>query len=128
MKAKMIEKAKERFKAADKNNDGKLSKEEAGGPLNADLVALKAESGDAAKFAALATKAKASDANIILMSEKADILAAGLKACADKKPLLYAATKENADAVAALAKESGCAVAVKAEGLEDLAEGEIKLS
>ena len=66
-------------------------------------------------------KAKASDANIILMSDKADVLAAGLKACADKKPLLYAATKDNADAVAALAKESGCAVAAKAAGLEELA-------
>jgi acetyl-CoA decarbonylase/synthase complex subunit gamma len=98
-----------------------LTYERVGLTLSADLVALKAESGDAAKFAALAAKAKASDANIILMSEKADILAAGLKACADKKPLLYAATKDNADAVIALAKESGCAVAAKAEGLEELA-------
>jgi acetyl-CoA decarbonylase/synthase complex subunit gamma len=98
-----------------------LTYERVGLTLSADLVALKAESGDAAKFAALAAKAKASDANIILMSEKADILAAGLKACADKKQLLYAATKDNADAVIALAKESGCAVAAKAEGLEELA-------
>jgi acetyl-CoA decarbonylase/synthase complex subunit gamma len=99
-----------------------LTYERVGLTLSTNLVALKAESGDAAKFAALAGKAKASDANIILMSEKADILAAGLKACAEKKPLLYAATKENADAIIALAKESGCAVAAKAEGLEGLAE------
>ena len=55
------------------------------------------------------------------MSDKVDVLAAGLKACADRKPLLYAATKDNADDVAALAKENGCAVAAKAAGLEELA-------
>jgi acetyl-CoA decarbonylase/synthase complex subunit gamma len=99
-----------------------MTYERVGLTLSTNLVALKAESGDAAKFAALAGKAKASDANIILMSEKADILAAGLKACAEKKPLLYAATKDNADAVITLAKENGCAVAAKAEGLEALVE------
>jgi acetyl-CoA decarbonylase/synthase complex subunit gamma len=114
-------------KMVDAEVDARLKKlkdftyERVGLILNADLVALKAESGDAAKFAALAAKAKAADVNIILMSEKADILAAGVKACADKKPLLYAATKDNADAVAALAKENGCAVAAKADGLEELA-------
>ena len=95
--------------------------ERVGLKLRANLVALKAASGDAAKFAALAGKVKAgSDANIILMSDKADVLAAGLKACADKKPLLYAATKDNVDAVAALAKENGCAVAAKATSLDEL--------
>jgi acetyl-CoA decarbonylase/synthase complex subunit gamma len=96
--------------------------ERVGLTLRTDLVALKSESGDAAKFAALAAKVKtACDANIILMSDKADALAAGAKACADRKPLLYAATKDNADAVAALAKETGCPVAAKANGLEELA-------
>jgi acetyl-CoA decarbonylase/synthase complex subunit gamma len=115
-------------KMADAEVDARLKKsteltyERVGLTLSTNLVALKAESGDAAKFAALAGKAKASDANIILMSENPDVLAAGLKACADKKPLLYAATKDNADAVIALAKENGCAVAAKAEGLEGLAE------
>jgi acetyl-CoA decarbonylase/synthase complex subunit gamma len=90
--------------------------------LRANLAALKSETGDAAKFAALAARVKTgSDANIILMSEKADVLAAGLKACADRKPLLYAVTKDNVDAVAALAKENGCPVAVKAAGPAELA-------
>jgi acetyl-CoA decarbonylase/synthase complex subunit gamma len=106
-----------------------LTYERVGLTLSTNLVALKAESGDAAKFASLAGKVKASsDANIILMSEKADILAAGLKACADKKPLLYTATKDNAEEVIALAKESGCAVTAKAEGLEKLAELTEKLA
>jgi acetyl-CoA decarbonylase/synthase complex subunit gamma len=113
---------------ADAEVDARLKKvkdlvyERVGLTLATNLVALKAESGDAAKFTALVEKVKSgSDANIILMSEKADVLAAGLKACADKKPLLYAATKDDVDAVAALAKENGCAVAAKAAGLEELA-------
>jgi acetyl-CoA decarbonylase/synthase complex subunit gamma len=60
-------------------------------------------------------------ANIILMSENPDVTAAGLKACADRKPLLYAATKDNVDAMAALAKENGCPLAIKAGGPEELA-------
>ena len=96
--------------------------ERVGLTLSASLVALQAASGDATKFAALAGKViSGSDANIILMSDKVEVLSAGLKACADKKPLLYAATKDNADAVAALAKESGCAVAARAGNLEELA-------
>ena len=51
-----------------------------------------------------------------------------LKACADRKPLLYAATKDNVDKVAALAKETGCPVAVKAASLEELAELTDKLT
>jgi acetyl-CoA decarbonylase/synthase complex subunit gamma len=90
--------------------------------LRAELVAVKSETGDAAKFSALVNKVKTGTAaNIILMSEKVDVLAAGAKACADRKPLLYAATKDNLDAAAALAKESACPLAAKAHNLEELA-------
>ncbi len=96
--------------------------ERVGVTLRANLVALKSETGDAAKFTALVTKVKtAADANIILISDKADVLAAGAKVCADRRPLLYADTKDNAEAVAALAKETNCPVAAKANGLEELA-------
>jgi acetyl-CoA decarbonylase/synthase complex subunit gamma len=122
-------------KMADGEVDARLKKfkdltyERVGLTLRTNLVALKAETGDAAKFAALAGKVKAgSDANIILMSDNVDVLAAGLKACADRKPLLYAATKDNADAVAALAKETGCPVGARAAGLEELAALTEKLS
>ena len=99
-----------------------LEYERVGLTIRPDLIAIKADSGDAAKFAAAVNKVKGgSDAGIILMSENADVLAAGLKACADRKPLLYAATKDNADAVAALAKENGCPVAAKASSVEELA-------
>jgi acetyl-CoA decarbonylase/synthase complex subunit gamma len=106
-----------------------LEYERVGLTLRPDLVALKADSGDAGKFEALVNKVKGkSEANIILMSDNPDILAAGVKACADRKPLLYAATKENADAVVALAKENDCPVAINASGLEELAELTEKLT
>jgi acetyl-CoA decarbonylase/synthase complex subunit gamma len=97
--------------------------------LRPDLIAVKSDSGDAAKFEALAGKVKAgSDANIILISDNADVLAAGLKACADRKPLIYAATKDNANAVAALAKDNECPVAAKASGIDELIELTTKLA
>ncbi|MBN1176481.1 MAG: acetyl-CoA decarbonylase/synthase complex subunit gamma [Dehalococcoidales bacterium] len=120
---------------ADGEVDARLKKskeliyERVGLSLETNLVALKAESGDAAKFAALVNKVKgASDASIILISDKPDVLAEGVKACADRKPLIYAATPDNADAVAALAKDNGCAVAAKAPGMEALAELTEKLA
>jgi acetyl-CoA decarbonylase/synthase complex subunit gamma len=106
-----------------------MSYERVGLTLRPDLVALKAESGDAAKFEALVNKVKdGTDAGIILMSDNPDILAAGVKACADRKPLIHAATKDNLDSVANLAKENDCPVAVKASGLEELAELAEKLT
>ena len=38
-----------------------------------------------------------------------------------KKPLIYAATKDNYDAFGALAKEYACPLAVKGQGMEDVA-------
>ena len=98
-----------------------LEYERVGLTLSAELIALKAESGDAGKFAALVNKVKdGSDANLILMSDNVDVLTSAVQVCADRKPLIYAATKDNADAVAALAKENDCPVAAKADGLEEL--------
>ena len=106
-----------------------LEYERVGLILRPELVAIKCESGDADKFAALVNKVKqGSDCSIILMSDNPDILAAGLKACADRKPLLYAATEENLERVADLAKESSCPIAVKAADLETLVELTTKLT
>ena len=105
-----------------------LKYERVGLTLKPELAALKADSGDAQKFEALVNKAKDSGYRLILMSDNPDILAAGLKACADQKPLLYAATTDNMDRVANLAKENSCPVAVKASGLEELAQLTEKLT
>ena len=102
----------------------KLQYDRVGLTLRPELVALKCDSGDVGKFEALVAKVtkQNSDCNIILMSENPDILAAGLKACASRKPLLYTATRDNLDRVADLAKENSCPLAVKADGLEELAQ------
>jgi acetyl-CoA decarbonylase/synthase complex subunit gamma len=91
--------------------------------LHADAVAVKCDSGNAAKFGKLVeTVTKATEGGLILMSENPEVLAAGLKICATRKPLIYAATKTNAEAVAKLAKEYSCPVAVKGANLEEVAE------
>jgi acetyl-CoA decarbonylase/synthase complex subunit gamma len=103
--------------------------ERVGLTLRPELVAVKEESGDASKFGALVNKVKqSSDCGIILMSNNPDILAAGVKACADRKPLLYAVTKDNMDKVASLAKGNSCPVAAKASSLEELADLTTKLN
>jgi len=97
--------------------------------LRGNLVAVRADSGDTARFAAVASKVKQNtDCGIILMSSNPDILAAGLAVCADRKPLLYAATEENSDRMADLAKSNSCPLAVKASGVEKLAELTTKLT
>jgi acetyl-CoA decarbonylase/synthase complex subunit gamma len=83
---------------------------------------VKSETGDAAKFTVLVNKVKdGTKANIILMSENVEALGAGAKACTDRKPLLYAATKDNFEAMSKLAKETGCPLAAKAKNVAELA-------
>jgi acetyl-CoA decarbonylase/synthase complex subunit gamma len=106
-----------------------LQFERVGLTLRPELVAVKSESNDAGKFTAAVGKvAKNSDGGIILMSTNPDVLAAGLKECADRKPLIYAATKENVDSVAKLAKENSCPVAVKGANLDEVVELTTKLT
>ena len=96
--------------------------------LRAELIAIRGDSGDAQKYADLVKKVKEnSDADIILMSGNPDILSAGLKVCADRKPLIYAATPKNVEQVAGLAIQYSCPVAAKASGLDGLAELTTKL-
>ncbi len=106
-----------------------LQYERVGLTLRPELVAVKDESGNAGKFEALVNKVGQNcDCGLILISSNPDVLAAGVKACADQKPLIYAATKDNLESVASLAKENSCPVVAKASGLEDLAELTTKLT
>ena len=106
-----------------------LEYERVGLTLRPEMIAVKGESEDASQFAAVVTKVKqSSDGGIILMSSNPDTLAAGLKVCADRRPLIYAATEGNLDAVANLAKEYSCPVAAKATGLEELSQVTTKLT
>ncbi|HKI49807.1 MAG TPA: acetyl-CoA decarbonylase/synthase complex subunit gamma [Desulfobacteria bacterium] len=89
--------------------------------LRPELVALKDANGDGAAFAAAAKKiAEESEFGLVLMSEKPDVIKAAIDVCAFKKPLIYAATKDNVDAMGNLAKESGLPLAVKADNMDDL--------
>ena len=106
-----------------------LEYERVGLTLRADLVAVKSVSNDAGKFEALATKVKnETGCGIVLMTEDPSVMEAGLKACADRKPVIYAATKENVDQMAGMAKDSGCPLAVKGNGLDEVAELTTKLT
>ena len=97
-----------------------LQYERVGLILRPELIAIKSESGDASKFAGVVSKVRQnSDGGIILMSESPDVLAAGLKVSADRKPLIYAAIKDNLDRVTDLAKEHSCPVAVRGADLEE---------
>ncbi len=98
-----------------------LQYERVGLNLRPDLVALKDVNGDASGFAAAAKKiAEESEFGLILMSDKMDAMKAAVEACAFKKPLLYAATDQNAEDMGNLAKETGLPLAVKAENMDDL--------
>ncbi|TET51894.1 MAG: acetyl-CoA decarbonylase/synthase complex subunit gamma, partial [Anaerolineales bacterium] len=89
-----------------------------------DGVAVEADSGDGAKFAAaVKTVRAATDRPLILIASDPAVMEAGVKADESARPLLYAATADNWEAMAALAKDAGAALAVKAgDGLGALAD------
>ncbi len=95
--------------------------ERVGFNLRPELVAVKDVNGDKDAFAAAAkTIAETSEFNLVLMSEDAGVMAAGIEACKFKRPLIYAATESNIDAFGGLAKENDLPLAVKADSVEGL--------
>uniref|UniRef100_UPI004056EFB6 acetyl-CoA decarbonylase/synthase complex subunit gamma n=1 Tax=Candidatus Electronema sp. TaxID=2698783 RepID=UPI004056EFB6 len=106
--------------------DGKLKRaatleyERVGVMMRNNLVAIKDAGGVSLADMAKKVMAAAPKQALILMSGDAAALKAAAAVCGDNKPLLYGATAENADAFAALAKETGCAIGVKGKNLSDL--------
>lgn len=95
--------------------------ERVGLTLRPEMVAVKDMDGDSGKFKKVVQQVfETSNFSLILMSEKPEVLKVGLSACPGGNPLLYAATKENWEPMAELAKEAKCPLAVKGEGLEGL--------
>jgi len=89
--------------------------------LRPELVALKDVNGNGAAFAAAAKKiAEQSEFNLILMTDKTEVMKAAVEVCAFKKPLLYAATAKNLEDMGTLAKEKGLPLAVKADNVQNL--------
>ena len=98
-----------------------LKYERVGLTLRPEMIAVKNDSGDPAKFEALIKKVKAeTDAAFILISDNPDAMAIGVKACADRLPLIYAANNGNSEGFANLAKEYKCPLAIKADNLDTL--------
>jgi len=98
-----------------------LQYERVGLNLRPELVVLKDVNGDSGAFAALAKKiAEESEFGLVLMSDKVDVMKAAMDACAFKKPVLYAATADNAEEMGSLSKETGLPLAVKADNIDDL--------
>ncbi len=96
--------------------------------LRPEVVAVK-DTGDAKKFAATAKViAETSEFNVILMTEDAAAMKAGVEACGFKRPLLYAATKDNVDDMGAIAKDADLPLAIKAGSVDELVELSDKLT
>ncbi|MBI9088177.1 MAG: acetyl-CoA decarbonylase/synthase complex subunit gamma [Desulfobacterium sp.] len=98
-----------------------LQYERVGLNLRPELIALKDTGAGADKFAACAKIiAETSEFNLVLMTEDMAVMTAGVEASGFKRPLLYAATEANVDAMGALAKENDLPLAVKADSVEAL--------
>jgi acetyl-CoA decarbonylase/synthase complex subunit gamma len=89
--------------------------------LRPELVAVKDVGGNKEAFAQTAKQvADTSEFNLVLMTEDADVMKAGIEACGFKRPLMYAATEGNVDAFGALAKDNNLPLAVKANSVDGL--------
>ncbi|HBQ64227.1 MAG TPA: acetyl-CoA decarbonylase/synthase complex subunit gamma [Clostridiales bacterium] len=99
-----------------------LGMERVGQKVNIDLAAVSNQSGNALDFAECAARVDAaSGLAMVLISSDPVAMGMALDRCAASKPLIYAATEANADAMTELAKKYGCPLAVKGNGLESTA-------
>lgn len=106
-----------------------LRYERVGVKLKSDLVAVKSETGDPAVFEKLVNKINgAVNSGLILMSSNPDVLSAGARAAAGRKPLLYAATMDNVDRIGNIAKENNCPVVAKGGNIDEVIDLTTKLA
>jgi acetyl-CoA decarbonylase/synthase complex subunit gamma len=98
-----------------------LGFERIGQKISVNLIALRGGADGAAFAAAAATAAANTSLPLVLINDDAGAMEQALEKVAAQKPLLYAATQNNLEAMAALAKKYSCPLALKADGLESLA-------
>lgn len=105
-------------------NANALQFERVGQMMIMDMVAIRNDSGDAAKFAlAVELASSHTEKPLILFSDYTGAMRDAGSKVADRKPLLHCATTENAEEMAAVAKEFSCPLVVKSEnGLDGLAD------
>jgi len=92
--------------------------------LKPDLIALKGASGDSERFAQ-ATKVIVENTSLplILCSFNTEAIESSLKICGSKRPLIYAANKDNLEVMAELAVEYKCPLTIyEPKNLDSLAE------
>ncbi len=98
------------------------SVERVGLQLGLQGVAIENASGNADTFARCVQMVRSLTAKpFILMSKDPAALKAALAVEGGKRPLLYAATADNWEALAAVAKEAGVSLAVRADTLDEMA-------
>lgn len=90
--------------------------------LRIDAILVSNASGDQGRFESVVKmiKEKAPEIPLILNASNPAVAESGLKIVADKRPLLYGANVENAEAMANLAKNYKVPLGVTAKGLESL--------
>lgn len=102
---------------------GKLRFERVGTEIKANMVAVCNQSRDPAKFEkAVVLAAEKSGLAVVAISAKADHLALAAAALNGQRPLLYISDAAEAEAAAAVAKDNGCPLAIRADGVEAVAE------
>jgi len=93
-----------------------------GQKLRIDAISIEYASNDSARYESVVklVSGKAPDTAIILNCKDISAAEAAVKAIADRKPLLYCAADDNADAMAVIAKTHKIPLCVCAEGVEAL--------
>ena len=86
--------------------------ERTGELLTLDAIALRNKSGDASKFKEVAEKLKNSKLALVLCSFDPEAMKAALEVVGDERPLIYGATENNIEEMAALAIEYDCPIAL----------------
>jgi len=95
--------------------------ERVGTEMRIDLVAVRADSGSAARFADVVARVQAAvPYPLVLMARDPSVAAAALQVCADNRPLLYAADADNWQQMVALARDKKCPLAVVSNDLTAL--------
>ncbi len=98
-----------------------LQYERVGLNLRPELVAIKDVNGDGVAFAALAKiVAETSEFNLILMSDSADVISGAVATAGFKRPLIYAATADNADDFGKIALDNDLPLVVKSDSIDGL--------
>lgn len=107
----------------------KYAVERIGERLTIEAIAIRSVSSDPATFKACVEKVAANtDLPLILCSIDAKVLEAGARAIVAKKPLLYAANKDNWKDVGTFARELGLPVVAMASNLDELASIAVSLN